>query len=269
MVDRSATTPLLIARLSGEELCRIEGRKVPADQRIRVRLLTQGPRLELIDSAGKVRIYDLSSAVAEGMSIAAFTFRVGPTYAAEADCLVGKSKIPSEDDLLNGVGRGIRFQPFYLPECSGDPAELTGRGLFFRGLHFAGTITPGYVSLLCICDSCAKSFRLQSFHSGFGGLAYFYCSQRPHTLTISEYENGAPPALGKPDEQKLAQLEARLPACAACAGRFSYWNSLRCPHCLAPYIDFERHREDRYSEYYGSTLYGAEPQRWESAPAGG
>lgn len=258
--------PLLIARLSGEELFRFE-RKEPADQQIKVRLLTKDPALELIDSAGKSRVYDLTSAVAEGMEVALFTVSVGPTFALEADCVLGESKVPSEKDLLNGKGRGIRFQPFYLPECEGDPKELVGRGLFFRGLHFSGTITASYVSALCICDACAKSFRLQSFHAGFGGNAYFYCNQKPHTLMISEYEEGAPPALGPPqDLEALARLEAKLPACAQCGGSFAYWNPLRCPHCLAPFIDFPNHKEDRYSEYYGNYLYGGEPQSWSSQP---
>jgi hypothetical protein len=228
-----------------------------------VRFLTSDPVLELTDSRGNTRRYDLSSAVAEGMGIAEFVFVVNPTFALEADCRLGERKLPTDDDLLKGRGRGIRLQPFYLPECAGDPAELTGRGLFFRGLHFSGEITPSFVSLLCICDVCARSFRLQSFHTGFGNQAYFYCSEAPHTLVISSSEEGAPPALGEPDVEALGRLEAKLPRCA-CGGRFAYWNPLRCPHCLAPYIDFPKHREDRYSEYYGNRLYDGGVQEWSS-----
>ena len=55
---------------------------------------------------------------------------------------------------------GVRFQPFMLPEFTVDTSDLAGKGLFDRGLHFPGSITPGNVSVLCLCDSCKKSFRL-------------------------------------------------------------------------------------------------------------
>lgn len=46
---------------------------------------------------------------------------------------------------------------------------------------------------------------------------------------------------------------------------FSYLNPLRCPHCTAPYIDFESRPEIRAGEYYGNYLHGTDPQRYNDA----
>jgi tRNA(Ile2) C34 agmatinyltransferase TiaS len=62
------------------------------------------------------------------------------------------------------------------------------------------------------------------------------------------------------DPAAVARLEARLPPCKRCGKGFRYANSFRCPGCGAPYIDFQRHPEQRQGEYYGNHLYGDEVQ---------
>jgi hypothetical protein len=139
---------------------------------------------------------------------------------------------------------------------------MRGQGLFARGFHFSGRVTSGGISLLCLCDACHGTFRLQSFHAGFSEIAYFYCSRGPHTLAAKYWVEDAPPLLVAPDPAALRRFEARVPPCAACGGDFRYMNPFRCPLCLAPYIDFHRHPGLREREYYGNRLYGGTLQWW-------
>lgn len=256
---------ILWAFFEGQELARIKRRSVPIEELPVGIISTQQPALALKDSRNTECLYDLSSTLQDGATYLHFSIRVVPTFAVQADCVLWDSEQMPADAFATASPKGIRFQPFYLPESGGDPAELVGRGLFFRGFHISGTITPGNVSLLCICDSCRKSFRVQSFHAGFGNTSYFYCNKGPHTLIASSYLQDAPPVLGKPDLEAVHRFESKLPPCEKCGGGFRYYNPFLCPHCLAPYIDFERYPGEREVEYYGSLLYGDVVQRFEPA----
>ena len=86
--------------------------------------------------------------------------RLHPSLALELDAVCGD--------------RGIRFEPIILDLASIDRPATIGRGLFGRGVHLPGEVTPGNVSIACLCDQCAGSFRLQSFHAGFSNIGYFY-----------------------------------------------------------------------------------------------
>lgn len=259
------TTRLLTALLGKTEICVITIEESPAQKQPEARVRRDDAVFTLVDEqSGRRYEYDLSSAVDEGYDTAAFSVTVSPHFTVEADCLLGRGGVPTAEKFRSGDAVGVRFQPFYLSMCAVDPKELIGRGLFFRGLHFAGTVTPGNVSQLAVCDSCRGSFRLQSFHCGFSDQAYFYCSGGPHTLVISSWEDGAPPALGQADVVALAELERRLPECEICGGNFAFKNGFRCPHCGEPYIDFAKHPDERATEYYGVYLYGQKPQKWAS-----
>lgn len=254
---------ILRAFFEGRELARIDRQSVPVEKRVVAVISTPHPTLSLRDSRGTEWVYDLSSCLRGEARHLHFSFSVGSTFGAQADCVLWNSEHLPDDAFHKGEADGIRFQPCYLPECPGDPAELVGRGLFFRGLHVSGYVTPGNVSLLCVCDSCRKSFRVQSFHAGFADLAYFYCDKAPHTLVASAHLPDAPPLLVEADEGAISRFESQLPPCEKCGGAFLYYNPLRCPHCLAPYIDFERYPKLRETEYYGNHLYGDTVQRFE------
>jgi hypothetical protein len=249
--------------LHDEDVCVFYAREVPTEKASIVRLTRSGQALHFVNSTAVARSYDLSSIYDEGTRFLHLSVRVGPTFAVQPDALLTVDGRDPERAFKRLGGKGVRLEPFYLPECSANPADLIGRGLFYRGLHYSGTITQGNVSLLCICDHCKKSFRLQSFHAGFGNLTYFYCSQAPHTLVASSYLEDAPPVLGKADADSVARFESRLPPCRECGGEFRYLNPLRCPHCREPYIDFQRFPQAREQEYYGNSLYAHRPQRWE------
>jgi len=220
--------------------------------------------LEFAADHGFRHSQDLSSLFEEGARFLHMSIRWNNTFQVLADA--GLTETPKsrgiDERFQRGEIRGVRFQPFYLPQCPRDPAELVGHGLFARGFHFPGIITPGQVSLMCICDACRKGFRLQSFNAALGDDSYFYCSERPHTLVADRWNTAAPAPFVTPDPEALARFEAGLPPCERCGGQFRYLNPLRCPHCLHPYIDFERFPETRAAEYYGNRLYGESCQTY-------
>jgi hypothetical protein len=220
-----------------------------------------GP-LTMMDGRGGGTAFDLDVVPAGEASCAALSIRVSESGVVQADCLLGKEALPTVDDFRAGA-LGLRFQPFFLPDFGTDVPDLRGLGLFDRGLHFSGTITPGNLSMLCLCDACRATFRLQSFHAGFSQLGYFYCGRGTHTLAVPSGVPGSPAALSTPDPQLLADLEARLPPCAECRENFAYLNPLRCPRCSAPFIDFPARPEIRPREYYGNLFYGHVLQRFE------
>lgn len=158
----------------------------------------------------------------------------------------------------------IRFQPFYLSNKNENNILLMGKGLFERGLHFSGTVTPTGVRNICICDSCSKSFTIQHFHSGFSELQYFYSTDSKETLIVpyGSIEN-LPTQLQKTiDKSILQSVESKLPKPSNNEGTFNYYNSFKCPHCLIPYIDFEKYNEIRPTEYYGNTYINQATKQW-------
>jgi hypothetical protein len=252
-------TTVLTARLGTQEIARITYWQAPVE--VRTSLPLTSDTLILTDSKGKTNTYDLSSVRRDGATWLHLSIRVSAPFSVLIDCIINNSSSPQERRGKEPV-TGMRFQPFYLPECPSDPADLVGRGLFYRGLHFSGWITPGSVSLMCMCDYCAKSFRLQSFHAGFSSQLYFYCDTGTHTLVVPDDIIGAPRLIGRVDPAVIADFDARLPLCDRCGGHFRYANSFRCPHCHQPYIDFARYPDQRTVEYYGNVLYGDQPQTW-------
>lgn len=250
--------------LDMQELCSFNSSELPTEKQPVAELKSRHHLIHFVDSDGNARSFDLSSVFAEGGRFLHMSVRVGPTFAVQSDCIVtGSEDENPQTAYQSGTTIGVRFQPFMLPEYTGDTSEIVGKGLFFRGLHFSGTVTPGNVSVLCLCDYCQKSFRLQSFHAGFADLTYLYCSGGPHTLVASSYIEDAPPVLGKADIKSVARFERRLPECNECGGSFRYTNSLLCPHCREPFIDFKRHPQEREKEYYGNHLYGGSVQVFE------
>lgn len=158
----------------------------------------------------------------------------------------------------------VRFQPFYLSDKNENNNALKGKGLYDRGLHFSGTVTPRGVRNICICDYCRLSFTIQHFHSGFSELQYFYSSSGKETLIVPYYamENLPTQLQTIIDDKTLKTIEAKLPPPSNDLGTFRYYNSFRCPHCLMPYIDFEKYKEMRPKEYYGNTYINQNPRRW-------
>jgi hypothetical protein len=247
---------LLTVLLNGDEVAAIELDDPPCEL-TPSRLIDRNSTLEFIDSTGRRHVHSLG----ELAGWAHISVRLSGHLGCQADCLVTDNEIFDPEAHLKGPVLGVRFQPFLLPEAGGDPQRLVGQGLFARGLHFAGLVTPGSVRLSCECDHCGRTFQVQSFHAGFANLGYMYSESGAFTLTIADDVPGCPPALGTPDKAELERLEAILPL-APDGTTFRYAHPLRCPHCRKPYIDFAAHPGLRESEYYGNCLFGVPAIRY-------
>ena len=112
------------------------------------------------------------------------------------------------------------------------------------------------------CDRCKKSFQIRSYHAGFSNSGYFYSDSGKYTITVSDQVPGCPVPLSETNAADLAALEALLPQ-APDGTYFRYLNPFRCPHCAAPYIDFEKNPKERLEEYYGNYFLGSELLHYE------
>jgi hypothetical protein len=234
-------------------------------------LLERAPRLTVYVGAAPVARYVLEpiaqDPTLEGKFLHA-SIRILDNLGLMMDGLVSLKEHDSEAGAAvdGGGGRfveGIRFQPLFIGAAREKNALNIGKGLFDRGLHFSGRVTPGSVRACCFCDRCGGAFSLEHFHTGFRDEQYFYCERGLHTAFVDPRRvPGCPCALQESiDPASVAEAEARLPPCSVCGTSFRYLNPLRCPHCAAPYVDFTRFPEMRPSEYYGCTIVGEKPQR--------
>jgi len=256
---RKKTVFLVKVLLSGNEICRINETDPPCEKRVSVPIPNLQSELIFQDRSGKSFIHSLMNE--DGWLH--LSTRVHVNLACQIDCVLSKTEEFDENDFANGKINGIRFQPFFISGAKVDNAQLVGKGLFERGFHFPGMITPANVSLSCICDRCEKNFRINSFHAGFANLDYFYSESGSQTLVVSSHLESAPPAKGKLNLDKFAALEEKMPP-AKDGTSFKYKNSFRCPHCGSAYIDFERFPGQRETEYYGNYFYGDEVIRFET-----
>lgn len=246
---------LLAVRIDGREVASIRRADVPCEITPDVPLA--GPAtIEFADAAGTVHRHHPPGA----SGWLHLSVRVHQNLGCQADAVI-TARPEHEAGAAIGEGEiGLRFQPFFLAGASNSPA-LAGRGLFARGLHFSGQVTPGNILLSCECDRCTRTFVVRSFHAGFGESGYFYSASGRYTLTVGTRLDGAPAPLSDPDPAALAAIEARLPP-APDGTRFAYLNPFRCPHCSVPYVDFAAHPEQRAGEYYGLYFPDTPPIRF-------
>ena len=255
---KTKVQPVLSVYLDNELVTTIEQSEIPCEKTPIIFSNNVGKSLRFVDFQGGE--YSFSLEYESGYIH--LSVRVHDNLACQTDCLISKSKEIASDAFQKLEVNGIRFQPFFLPGAKVSNSEFKGKGLFHRGLHFSGTVTPGNVSLSCICDECKKCFRINSFHAGFSNLGYFYSESGKETLVVSSYAKGSPPALGKVNIEEVQELEAKLPK-AKDGTTFSYLNGFRCPHCGANYIDFRAYPEQREREYYGNVFYGEPTTKYE------
>ncbi len=65
------------------------------------------------------------------------------------------------------------------------------------------------------------------------------------------------------DQKTLNRFEVLLQKSTNGHGDFKYYNSFKCPHCSSPFIDFEKNKDIRPTEYYGNRLINQEFERFE------
>jgi len=195
------------------------------------------------------------------------SIRILDNSAVIIDGIISKS-VTSHPIWTNKDYEAVRLQPFFLSNAKNNNSKLIGKGLFERGLHFSGTVTPSNVRCICVCDDCKQSFSLQHFHAGFSEVQYFYSTDSKETLIVPN--NGIakmPTQLQESvDLATLLEVEGKLPK--TFDGNYRYYNSFKCPYCLTPFIDFNKYKDIRPGEYYGNTLINDEPKRWTDQKGG-
>ena len=222
------------------------------------------PEIKVYENDQLVRLYRMDTLHANADLTGQFlhgSVRILDNSAVMIDGIISKSAA-SHPVWTDKEYEAIRFQPFYLSDAEENNEKLIGKGLFERGLHFSGTVTPSNVRCVCICDDCKQSFSLRHFHAGFSELQYFYSTNSRETLIVPYNAIPNMPAqLSKTiDLATLPEMEAKLSKTSD--GNYRYFNSFKCPHCLAPFIDFNNHKDIRPGEYYGNTHINDEPKRW-------
>ncbi|HXB29315.1 MAG TPA: hypothetical protein VNW49_05820 [Puia sp.] len=233
-------------------------------------LLQRTPEIKVYENDQLVRLYRMDTLHANADLTGQFlhgSVRILDNSAVMIDGIISKSAA-SHPAWTDKDYEAVRFQPFYLSNAEDNNEKLIGKGLFERGLHFSGIITPSNVRCICICDDCKQSFSLQHFHAGFSELQYFYSANSRETLTVPYHAiANMPVQLSKIiDLTSLYEMEGKLPKTSD--GNFRYYNSFKCPHCLKPFIDFDKYKDIRPGEYYGNTLINVEPKRWADAYSG-
>jgi hypothetical protein len=130
---------VLVARLGGEVRV-VHRAEVPTEKRPMAVLEGRENRLEFVDSGGGLRWYDLASVYDEGVRSLTLSVRVHAGWGVQVDALM--TDVADEGrawELFRNLRvDGLRFQPFFLPEGKAAVVQEEGRGLFYRGLHFAG-----------------------------------------------------------------------------------------------------------------------------------
>ena len=160
---------LLVVRVGGKVLCEFREDELPSEKTPSIQVGADA-RVSFVDSTGLTHEHLLRSA--GGWTH--FSVRVHANKGCQADCVVSESPIFDATALAQGKATGIRFQPFFLPGATTSNDELAGKGLFRRGLHFSGTITPGNILLSCECDRCRRSFLVRSYHAGFSNSGFLF-----------------------------------------------------------------------------------------------
>lgn len=178
-----------------------------------------------------------------------YSISIQDNDAVMIDGIISKQKDHYSNWELEGY-EAIRLQPFFLEPSQLKNASLMGKGLFERGLHYSGIITPTNVRNICICDYCRESFTIQHIHAGFSEVQYFYSSENNQTLLVryGEIENLPCQLESIVRKESLIEVEKKLP------GEFKYYNALPCSHCKKPFIDFENNKGIRAMEYYANKL---------------
>lgn len=230
--------PLLAVVVDAVEVLAMEEKDGPNEAAVSFSIHPESV-IEFHEESGRTHSHTISGEVGS----LRLTVRVYPTYGVQAIGQLGSKE--------------VRFQPFYIKKKGHKLPDLKGKGLATRGFHDLLTRTPSNVVLSALCDECEKSFQFTSFHASSSGVTYFYSSSGKYTLTVNEQELGEPGV--KPSEEAVQALERKLPS-APDASKYSYLNPFRCPHCSAPYIDFEKYPEIRVSEFYGNLQAGQKLQ---------
>ena len=229
-----------------------EDRPPQYEARAALRLIGSAPVIVLYEDDEQTREYALQPEEGECFDGRYFhvSVRLGfmgmpPVGVAQIDGFVSDT---AEEREMTGDDIGYRMEGHFL-RCSGAFARerseaARGKDLMAKGLKYPGYTTPSNVRLVGVCADCSKSF---AFH----GYAV-YMAQEDVAYSDDGLDVCAIPAYDiDPDTWSFE----------AGAKTFRYYNSFRCPHCGAAYIDYENNRDMKVFGVSACALLGHEVVR--------
>ena len=143
---------------------------------------------------------------------------------------------------------GFRFEGYFTKRgglaAENAYASIRGKDLIAKGLERPGAITPQNVRLICVCPECRQSFVLSSLNLPHMACEPFYSENGLDmcvvpTQRIEEH--------GLKNEKSTFTLDEKV---------FNYYNSLNCPHCGVPYIDYKKYPDMKNFGNLGYFLSG-------------
>jgi hypothetical protein len=234
---------ILNISVEGKLVAGVERGHLPFEERWTMKI--DGPAaIQFVDSAGTTHDHEIPSPTG-WLHLEVF---ISIDLTCQASAIASSRKIRAPDERIGDDEIAMRIQPFFLAGADAVP-DLAGEGLFARGLHFGGTITPSNMLLSCRCDACGQSFLGQSNHTGWLDQTYFYSESGRFTLITDIRVGVAERGNTEPDYASMEALVKALPS-APDGSKFSYSNPFRCPYCAAAYIDFQKHPDLHDREYY-------------------
>lgn len=197
------------------------------------------PTIKLYEDNELVQEYVLETAKNEDFSnqyfqicIRAHFLRDVPVAVLQIDGFVSENK---ETEKMTNDNVGYRFEGHYLTH--GDALaqrrfeNINGLDLYDKGLRYPGYSTPSCVRLIGVCQVCGKSITFRSGNIYLTSDEPVYSDDGLSVCSISSYET-ANPDFNK--EEWMYQKSGKT---------YRYYNPFRCPHCGAPYIDYQKHPE--------------------------
>ena len=141
----------------------------PVEIRMTLKFMKATPEIKIFENQNLYRTFLIDTLTNNSNLAGQFLYcsiRIFSNSGVMIDGIISKSETTCSE-WTDTDYEALRLQPFYLSDKKENNIRLRGRGLFERGLHFIGTVTPSGVRNICTCDSCNSSFTLQHFHAGF------------------------------------------------------------------------------------------------------
>ena len=153
-----------------------------------------------------------------------------------------------DDRKMTADDIGYRMEGHFLA-CGGVIGQRRyemnrGQDLPMKALKYQGYTTPANVRLIGVCPECGKSFAFRGYAFYLGQTDVAYSDDGLDCCQIQT------PDIDK-DTWKY-ETEGKT---------FRYYNSFCCPHCKTPYIDYQKHPENKVFGVSGCVHLGRTPYR--------
>ena len=148
------------------------------------------------------------------------------------DGVIVEHPIDADDSLFNKLDRAAyRFETYYVDSDNNEKARsfmqrTEGMDIDSKGLVKAGHITPANYRCVGICRSCKDTFVFKALNFPMAHCEPVYSDDGQTTAKLSVVPK---------DKNNWSITLNNI--------TFRYYNSFCCPHCGAPYIDYDNHRE--------------------------